>query len=105
MLTAADKGATLANAQAGDPLGGRPQLQHGLYATSPSTTRIIDNGKAPILLEPVKATIELSGRPVAAVRVLDHDGRRTDKQLSLENGRFVIDGARDHALYYEVVFP
>jgi hypothetical protein len=45
--------------------------------------KILDNGKAPILLEPVKATIELGGRPLAAVNVLDHDGRRTDKQLSV----------------------
>jgi hypothetical protein len=67
--------------------------------------KIIDNGKPPILLEPVKATIEFRGRPPTAVHVLDHDGRRTDKQLAVEDGRFVIDGARDHALYYELIFP
>ena len=66
--------------------------------------KVLDNGTAPILLEPVKATIGLSGRPIAAVHVLDHDGRRTGKSLAVENDRFTIDGTRDRAIYYEVVF-
>ena len=65
---------------------------------------MLDNGKAPILLEPVKAQIAISGRQIAAVNVLDHDGRRTGKTLGVDGGAFTIDGARDRALYYEVVF-
>ena len=41
--------------------------------------RVLDNGKAPILLEPVKATLIFSSRPVVAVNVLDHSGKRTGK--------------------------
>ena len=67
-------------------------------------TKVIDNGQAPILLEPVKAAIAISRRQVAAVHVLDHDGRRTDRELTVKNGAFTIDGARDQTLYYEVVF-
>ncbi len=104
VLTAADKHATLAGAKRAILSAVARNCNTGFtyFATD---NRIIDNGKAPILLEPVKATIELSGRPVAAVHVLDHDGRRTDKNLSVEGGRFLIDGARDHALYYELIFP
>jgi hypothetical protein len=66
--------------------------------------KVIDNGKAPVLLEPVKAAIAVSGRPIVAVNVLDHDGRRTDKTVPVAGGSFTIDGARDRTLYYEVVF-
>jgi hypothetical protein len=66
--------------------------------------KIIDNGKPPIMLEPVKAAISVSGRPVTAVHVLDHDGRRSGKVLPVENGQFSIDGARDKTLYYELTF-
>jgi hypothetical protein len=64
----------------------------------------LKNGGPPILLEPVKATVTIAGRPVAAVHVLDHDGRRTDRTLPVTGGRFTLDGARDRAIYYEVVF-
>ena len=91
VLTAADKGATLADAK-------RAILS--VVARSCNTgfkyfavdNRVLDDGASPILLEPVKATIELGGRPVAAVNVLDHDGCRTGKQLSVEGGRLTIDG-------------
>jgi hypothetical protein len=66
--------------------------------------RVLDNGGGPILLEPVKATIHLAARRIAAVQVLDHDGKRTGRTLEIQDGVFSIDGARDKALYYEIVF-
>ena len=66
--------------------------------------RVLKNGGAPILLEPVKATVTIAGRPVAAVNVLDHDGRRTGRTLAVTDGQFTLDGAKDKAIYYEVVF-
>ncbi|MGA2033047.1 MAG: hypothetical protein ABSG68_12375 [Thermoguttaceae bacterium] len=66
--------------------------------------RVLDNGTAPLLLEPVKATITIAGRPIRSVNVLDHDGRRTGKTLSFGDGSFSIDGARDRTMYYEVMF-
>ena len=66
--------------------------------------KVLKNGGPPILLEPVKATVIIAGRPVAAVNVLDHDGRRTDRTLTVTDGRFTLDGAKDKAIYYEVVF-
>jgi hypothetical protein len=67
-------------------------------------SKAIDNGKSPILLEPVQATITVSARKVAAVNILDYNGRRTDKIIPVQNGQFTINGAQDKALYYEVVF-
>jgi hypothetical protein len=66
--------------------------------------KVLKNGGPPILLEPVKATMTLAGRPIAAVHILDHDGRRTDRTLTVTDGRFTLDGAKDKAIYYEVVF-
>jgi hypothetical protein len=67
-------------------------------------SKTLDNGKGPMLLEPVKASIQIAGRSISVVNLLDHDGRRTGKTLPVQNGGFTIDGSRDHALYYEVVF-
>jgi hypothetical protein len=68
--------------------------------------KVLKSGGPPILLEPVKATVSLAGlaRPIAAVNILDHDGRRTGRTLRVTDGSFTLDGARDKAIYYEVVF-
>ena len=66
--------------------------------------RVLKNGGPPILLEPVRAAVAIAGRPVEAVQILDHDGRRTGRTLPVAEGRFTIDGAKDKAIYYEVVF-
>ena len=65
--------------------------------------RLIDNGKGPVLLEPVKASITC-GRDIAAVNILDQEGRRTGQKLPVEKATFHIDGTREKTLYYEVVF-
>ena len=101
-LTALEKGATLATAKSALVCAVARNSNSG-FKFFVIDSKTIDNGKGPILLEPVKATLTLSGRKVTAVNVLDHDGRRTDRTLLVENGRFTIDGAKDKALYYEVV--
>ena len=70
---------------------------------SDSEDEIIERGAAPILMEPVRATVALSGRDAMQVNVLDHDGRRTGEALAISAGRFTIDGARDKTMYYEIV--
>jgi hypothetical protein len=66
--------------------------------------RVLKNGGPPILLEPVKATVTIAGREVEAVHVLDHDGKRTGRTLPVADGQFTLDGAKDKAVYYEVLF-
>lgn len=63
---------------------------------------LLDKGKGPVLMEPVKATIAIAGRSVTGVRLLDHDGRRTEKTVPVSNDQFNLDGARDQTSYYEV---
>jgi len=65
--------------------------------------RVIDNGHGPMLLEPVQADIT-PGREVAAVNILDQDGKRTGKTLTVERNAFHIDTALEKTLYYEIVF-
>jgi hypothetical protein len=67
-------------------------------------------GTAPILLEPVKATITIQragggGEGAAKVVLLDHDGLPTDRTLPVKDGTFQIDGEKDKTPYYLVVYP
>ena len=101
-LTAIGKGETLATAKSALLCAVARNANSG-YKYFVLDSQTIDNGKGPILLEPVKATLKIAGRKVASVQVLDHDGRRTARTLPVENGRFTIDGAKDKTLYYEVV--
>jgi len=64
--------------------------------------QILDNGKAPMLLEPVAATLSFTQRQIDRVDVLDDSGYPTGTSLDINNGTFAIDGARDKTLYYLV---
>jgi hypothetical protein len=66
--------------------------------------KVLANGGPPILLEPVKATVTIAGRPIAAVNILAHDGRRTGRTLAVTDGQFTLDGTKDKTIYYEVMF-
>jgi hypothetical protein len=65
---------------------------------------IVDNGKPPIVLEPVKADISFKNRKIQQVNILDQDGNDSGKTLPVADGKFTIDSAKDHAIYYEVQF-
>jgi hypothetical protein len=65
---------------------------------------VLKNGGPPILLEPVKATVTIGNRPIERVNILDHDGRRTERTVPVKDGQFTLDGTRDKAIYYEVIF-
>ncbi len=102
-LTALEEGKNLAGGKRALITALARQSNTGFtYFTTDS--KVLNNGGPPILLEPVKASITIAGRPIEAVNILDHDGRRTGKTLPVTDGRFVLDGAKDKAIYYEVVF-
>ncbi len=67
-------------------------------------SRILNRGKAPVVMEPVKATIKIDRPGRATVHVLGQDGSMTDRTLPVENGQFTIDGARDKTPYYLVTY-
>jgi hypothetical protein len=70
---------------------------------SAGENEILERGKEPILMEPVKATVAIADRLIEEVNVLDHDGRRADRTLTTTGGQFTIDGATDRTMYYEIV--
>jgi len=67
-------------------------------------TELLSVGEAPVLMEPVKATLRLNRTDDAVVHVLDHAGRRTGKTIRPRNGRIELDGARHKTIYYEIEF-
>jgi hypothetical protein len=68
------------------------------------STRLLSKGKAPILMEPVTATIRVERSGRATVHVLDQDGKRTNQTLPVVDGAFTIDGAKSKTAYYEISF-
>lgn len=103
LLTATDPGKTLATAKTALLTAVARSCNTGFTLFGPEQ-KVLKNGTGPILMEPVKATIGIAGRRIKEVNVLDADGKRTGKTVSVENGGFAIDGARDKTLYYELVF-
>lgn len=61
-----------------------------------------DAGKAPMIIEPVKAKMHFKRN--ATIHVLDHDGVPTGKTYPLVNGIFHLDTQRDKTIYYLVRF-
>jgi len=67
-------------------------------------TFILNKGKAPFVMEPVKTTISIEKEGTPTVYILDHDGSRTKMTLPVENGTIDIDTGRDKTPYYEIVY-
>lgn len=66
------------------------------------SSRLIDKGEAPLLIEPVSARIRLP-RP-ARFFVLDHRGMRTGKEIKPNKGNiFYLDGSNS-TIYYEIEY-
>ncbi len=66
--------------------------------------RIVERGKGPVVMEPVKARICIRREGSPTVHVLDHSGRKTGRTLPVSNGVFHIDGTRDKTCYYLVSY-
>ena len=67
-------------------------------------SRILAKGKAPVVMEPVRASIRIPRADKATVHILDHDGCKTGNTLPLQNGVLVIDTARDKTPYYLITY-
>ncbi len=66
---------------------------------------IFTKGKAPMILEPVRAKIRLKRAGVPTVYMCDHHGMRTDRTIpAAKDGTIETDTARDRAIYYEVSY-
>ncbi|MDW8290113.1 MAG: hypothetical protein RMM06_05280, partial [Armatimonadota bacterium] len=67
---------------------------------SPRRDSLLDEGRSPILMEPVQATVTLKGIRASKVHVLDHHGRRTGATLPLRRGKFSI--GKEKTFWYEI---
>ena len=73
------------------------------YAADGKT--LLEVGQGPVLMEPVRLTLALRPERRPVVHVLDHGGRRTGRTLPVRGGIVRLDGARTHAIYYELELP
>jgi len=104
LITAADPKANLADDQRVLISAVARNSNKGFRILTLDDRTIVDNGTAPIMLEPVKADVTLTKRRIARVNVLDQDGRRSGRTLAVTGGTFTIDSAQDQTIYYELVF-
>jgi len=73
------------------------------YTYANDSTALKSIGEAPLLLEPVKATITANQKKDFEVIVLDHDGRPTSSKVPVKEGQFQLDGEKYQTMYYLVV--
>ncbi|MBI5723834.1 MAG: sigma-70 family RNA polymerase sigma factor [Planctomycetes bacterium] len=102
-LTALEPDKTLANCKGALLTAIARQCNTGFsYMIDKSTVKV---GTVPTLLEPVKVSFTITGRKIAAVNILNHEGKRIEGQtVKIDSGSFTIDTGRDKTFYYEVVF-
>ncbi|MGL6267315.1 MAG: hypothetical protein ACRC2O_05295, partial [Chitinophagaceae bacterium] len=68
------------------------------------STRLLNVGTAPILLEPVQVTLIIKRKNNPKIFALDHSGNRTLVQVPVYNGKIFLDGKKYKTLYYEIVY-
>ena len=62
-------------------------------------------GIAPLLVEPIQATVTLKRPGAMKVMLLDHDGLPTGRSVPVTDGSFQINGVTDKTPYYLIEFP
>lgn len=67
-------------------------------------TRLLNKGKSPVLMEPVRAQITVNRQGVPKAVPLDHDGRKTKTTLPLQNKTITIDTALQKTIYYQLEY-
>ncbi|MCX8156110.1 MAG: beta-galactosidase [Verrucomicrobiae bacterium] len=102
-VTAVERNATLANARRVLVVALARARNTGMKF-SPAGNELLHKGAAPILMEPVRAELQWSGRPIQRVHVLDHNGVRTGQTLPVQNNRVILNGEAEHTPYYEIEF-
>ncbi len=64
---------------------------------------ITDNGRPPVMLEPILADITLKNRRIAKIEILDHDGQPTPRTLTPTSPTtFTLNTGKDKAIYYQI---
>ncbi len=63
-------------------------------------TELLENGKAPILLEPVSFSLSMSNSKNTKMTILDHNGYKTKALIKKKKKNWCVDGAKTKAIYY-----
>lgn len=71
---------------------------------SPDGARLLAQGTAPIVMEPVTALLTLKKTGTPKVLLLDHNGKPTGATLPVDNGKILLDGTRDKTPYYLIQY-
>jgi hypothetical protein len=66
-------------------------------------SEIIEVGRDPILLEPMKFDLKFPNRQIVEVNKLDHVGKKVGKYLKSDSNKVFIDGSYEKTIYYEIV--
>lgn len=67
-------------------------------------TELLETGKSPILLEPVKFSLSVNRNSNPKVTILDHSGFRTSNTVHINRGKCILDGLKNKAIYYLIEF-
>ncbi len=102
--TARDKGQTLATASNVLVLAMARARNTGMQYDA-AGGKLLNEGTAPVLMEPVDADVTFKRSATLAVTKLDHDGMRAGSvPVDQANKKFVIDGAAHRTPYYVADF-
>lgn len=71
---------------------------------SPDGAQLLEAGKGPVLMEPVRARVTINRPGKARVISLDQEGRVADRVVPCEGGVLDVDSARDRSPYYLLQF-
>lgn len=67
-------------------------------------TELLEVGKAPVLLEPVKLNLSVKGKLTPKCTMLDHNGNKTPDRIKPDKGVLTLDGVATKTMYYLVEF-
>lgn len=65
---------------------------------------LLSKGQGPVMMEPVRANIDIDRNGSPTLHILDHGGAKTGRTLPVTDGKIEIDTARDGSPYYLLEF-
>lgn len=66
--------------------------------------QMAERGGPPLMIEPLRLTLDFARKSNAVAHILDHEGRRTGRTLDVANGQVTLDSADTKAIYYEIEY-
>lgn len=67
-------------------------------------THLLNSGKAPVLVEPVRFSFSINRKKAPKITVLDHYGNKTSEIVDSRGKDIIFDGALTKSFYYLIEF-